>query len=337
MKVLFAHNHRYFPAPILRSRAADFAEHGIEIRSEKATSLAEIRENSDWDYDVLLLQEPPIDDAFLTAGKPVILMERVDGAQLRRCRDVLWRVAGVIKGYVFRDRLWYNEINDRAHVVMLHEADVPCQRPLYGTVPPQPQLAMEELSKIRVGYGFGALDIIGPCVAADVDLDAPRRYDVHFAGTVDYERTEVDTHRFLATQAVREWEHKYPGRTVLGQGRTIGEHEYRAGMKQSKVVLCPWGWGEATYRDYEAMALGAVVIKPDSSHVEAWPDVYQPGVACATCRPDFSDVQDVISEVVRNWESYRPMRERARKLVVDAWQPAAIAKHIAGTIKSILA
>ena len=46
-------------------------------------------------------------------------------------------------------------------------------------------------------------------------------------------------------------------------------------MKDSKIVISPFGWGEFSYRDYEAFVLGAMLMKPDMSHINTWPNLYQ--------------------------------------------------------------
>ena len=39
-------------------------------------------------------------------------------------------------------------------------------------------------------------------------------------------------------------------------------------------MLSPFGWGEICYRDFEAAIGGSVLIKPDMSHVETWPNIF---------------------------------------------------------------
>jgi hypothetical protein len=313
--------------------AAAFDRYGISMRVVRATNEEEcLAELNSW-YDVLLLQEPPVYESLLDHDRPVILLERVDGAQLRASRKYLPRVQGVIKSYRFRGLIDYNRIHDRAHINILRSAGIQCARPLYRDSWPKPQLSSESLHKLRVGYsGFGCHDILGPCVNNPVDLDTDRSCDIHFAGTVDYENTEVDAHRRLALKAVQTW----PGTSFAHAGRGVPRPVYYEGIRNSKTVLCPWGWGEATYREYEAMALGAVVIKPDTSHIVAWPDIYQAGKTYVPCKPDFSDAHEKMGHVVANWDDYRPMRELARRLVVDAWQSEAIAKRMAGLIKELV-
>jgi hypothetical protein len=350
MKVLCIYNHPEYCTPLVRSES-HFEAFGITMRivrvpiGDEATALAQL----DQPFDVLLLQEPTvksrppeqahvphvteIHEGLIECGKPVILLERVDGAQLRAARNYLDRVAGVIKSYVYRNRQDYNSVYDRAHIAMLTKSGVKCSWPLHRDDLPEP-LSDAALAKLRVGYsGFGCHAILQGCVEANVYHAAQRPCDVHFAGTVDYEGTEVDTHRRLALEAVQQW----PGMSFSSAGRGVRRGEYYDGILASKTVLCPWGWGEASYRDYEAMALGAVMIKPDTSHVESYPDIYRNGETYVPCKPDFSDAHEKIADVVENWSTYRPMRDRARKLVVDAWQPESIARRMAELIKELAA
>src|SRR5690606_40487329 len=47
-------------------------------------------------------------------------------------------------------------------------------------------------------------------------------------------------------------------------------------------------YGEVCHRDFEAMAAGAVLVKPDSSHIRTNPEIYIPGQTYVPCKPDWS-------------------------------------------------
>ena len=40
-------------------------------------------------------------------------------------------------------------------------------------------------------------------------------------------------------------------------------------------IFSPFGWGEVCYRDFEAIIAGAYLIKPNMSHIETWPNIYE--------------------------------------------------------------
>jgi hypothetical protein len=319
--------------PVQRSLGA-FSAHGIDFRLHHVKTTTEADTVLAGDYDVLLLHEKPFYKPALDCGRPVIFLERVDGAQLRNGRGYLGQITGIIKSYAFRDRGLYNRTADRYHVELLERAGIDCGRPLYVDVPLRVDLAIEQLAKIRTGYGFGAWQNMSFGATVGIDFSAPRPIDVHFAGSASniYQGTEVEAHRLLALSVADTW----PGQHVAKDGRPWPLRRYHHSILNSKCVLCPWGWGESTHRDYEAMLLGAVMVKPNTDHVESWPDIYRAGKTYIACEPDFSDAHDRIDHIVKHFDDYLPMRLLARKLILDAWPAEKIAGRLAMQIKELV-
>jgi hypothetical protein len=54
------------------------------------------------------------------------------------------------------------------------------------------------------------------------------------------------------------------------------QKRYYHELALSKIVLSPFGWGEVCHRDFEAIMAGALLLKPDMSHLKTYPDVYLP-------------------------------------------------------------
>lgn len=322
-----------FINPMCRASKA-FPQFGIDLRVQKVTTPlhAEADLADPW-HDVLLLHEAPLYEPAIEIDRPVIFLERLDGAQLRRCRPYLDRIAGVIKGYTFRNRSEYNLTYDRKHIETLHDAGVKCLKPIFCEDPPDPVLLKSERDKIRTGYGFGAWDNIGQLVDREIDFDAERPIDVQFAGTVSYEESEVEAHRLSALHAVQAW----PGVQSGIGGRPMSYKQYTREMLRSKCVLCPWGWGESTHRDYEAWMLGAVVVKPNTDYVESWPDVYRAGETYIECAPDFSDAHEKIAHITEHFDEYMTMRVVMWRLIEQAYQPYFVAGHMAEQIKALIA
>ena len=112
--------------------------------------------------------------------------------------------------------------------------------------------------------------------------------------------------------------------------------DYLHSIMLSKAVVSPWGWGEACHRDYEAMLLGTLVIKPPMDHVACWPYVYDPDLTYIECRMDFADVSDIVERVVTEWPQWRARRLAARQLALDAGEPKRVAKRIADILEGVL-
>lgn len=64
----------------------------------------------------------------------------------------------------------------------------------------------------------------------------------------------------------------------------LSEHvnykEYATQLRDTKLVVSPWGHGEYTWLDYEAIISRAVLIKPMADSLAAYPDIYDVGVTC---------------------------------------------------------
>ena len=86
---------------------------------------------------------------------------------------------------------------------------------------------------------------------------------------------------------------------------------YMAELRSSRLCFSPFGYGEVCWRDYEAVMCGAVLIKPDMSHVETEPDIFRPWQTYAPVAWDFSDLPDVAARTLRDADNSRRMAARA--------------------------
>ncbi len=322
-----------FMAPMQRTEKA-FAKFGITMKLAHVKTPKESDKALAGAYDVLLLHGKPVYEPALKCGKPIIYLERIDGAQLRSSRQHMDSIIGVIKGYAFKDRSLYNTTWDRRHVDIMYESGMRAYhgKHLHKRKLPSPLVPEDKLDRIRVGYGFGSWKNMEGPAATEFSFETPRLTDANFVGSVGYDGTEVGVHRQAALKAAKTWH----GPSVAESGRPWPLHRYHHSILRSKAVLCPWGWGESSHRDYEAMLLGAVMIKPDTDYVETWPNIYQAGKTYVVCKPDFSDAHDKIAHIAQHFDEYLPMRILARKLILDAWSDDAIAERMAGQIKELV-
>jgi len=97
---------------------------------------------------------------------------------------------------------------------------------------------------------------------------------------------------------------------------SVSQKRYNRELTRSRIVLSPFGWGELCLRDFEAVLSGALLLKPDMSHLETWPDVFSPGETYAPFSWDADNLVETAkrylddeaerSRIARNaYESYR--------------------------------
>jgi hypothetical protein len=102
----------------------------------------------------------------------------------------------------------------------------------------------------------------------------------------------------MRTQAMRAVA-ALDGVRVVCEG-TVSPAQFNKELQSSKMCFSPFGYGELCWRDIEAMAYGAVLLKPDMSHLETLPDLYEANVTYVPLAWDGSDLQEKVDWMLAN-------------------------------------
>lgn len=96
----------------------------------------------------------------------------------------------------------------------------------------------------------------------------------------------------------------------------VSSKQYARDIKRSRIAFSPFGWGEITGRDYEAVCNDCLLIKPVVDHIDVEPNIFIPGKTYVPVRWDFADLEekcryylthrDEAAEIIHNArEAYR--------------------------------
>lgn len=85
---------------------------------------------------------------------------------------------------------------------------------------------------------------------------------------------------------------------TVARGSGVHQARFLSEMRHCKVCLSPFGYGEVCWRDYEAVLTGAVLMKPDMSHIETDPDIFVPWETYVPLAWDLSDFADVLHRLL---------------------------------------
>ena len=114
----------------------------------------------------------------------------------------------------------------------------------------------------------------------------------------------------------------YPRKTVCYQRKQIRKilsnslrtnkitrRKYLTELRNSKIVISPFGFGEITLKDFETFLCGSILIKPDMSHMETYPNFFidDNAIATDTIRShawDFSDLKTLIDRILTDYDQY---------------------------------
>ena len=291
---------------------------------------------------------------------PTIIDERVDGAQIIDRLDVrelmehpdvkLW-----LKRNTFRDYKLNNTplVAGRYHYHLLNEV---------------PEFHVDavgrEVSK-AITFDMAKKIRLLPTVSVDrfayfreqkIDWNHRRPIDVMFAGLVDYEIRGTDfwddkfdlvvnatnsgveflndRHRRAAVQQLTRLRHL---RVLIGMNRSIQHDLYGPTMLRSSISISPWGFGEYGYRDYESVLAGCVMVKPDTDYVQTFaPDIYQSEKYYIACKPDFSDLPEIVERIMRDRTEAIELARRARADMLEANTPDRVFDYYLGLFREAL-
>jgi len=97
-------------------------------------------------------------------------------------------------------------------------------------------------------------------------------------------------------------------------GGTVSKKNYLSELRKSKTCVSPFGHGEICWRDFEAIISGCVLIKPNMSHLETFPNVFIENKTYVDIKWDISDIQEKIHEVLNNYNEYIECAHSAQEL-----------------------
>ena len=213
-----------------------------------------------------------------------------------------------VKKHVLRDRSRYGKETVGDTNLTDHFA------PRYGEVLPAFRFDVPAafLDKLVVGPSFCTSSLMLPRFAARPTAPTGRRrYDLHARlGGVGqgnwYEKMRTDS--LAAVQALE-------GRIRPTPYGRIHKRHYMRELQGSLLCFSPFGYGEVCWRDYEAAYAGALLIKPDMSHIETAPDIFLAGQTYLPCAWDFSDLGDVVERGLADATLRREMIAQAYGLL----------------------
>jgi len=268
---------------------------------------------------------------------PVIVIEKFDSANIGHLKELenknllaLWKIAK-FKDY---ETNFLPRYKGRYHSYLIMKDRSDFKEDLIRT---NKKIDKDILSKVQVPNNYAHYTTTKNVLKFDLNVKSNRNFDVHFLGTTMYDACEVDSpisiHRMTCLRKLNSLKHF---KKMVNSGRPLGKEEYVRSLFDSKIVISPWGCGELCYRDFEALAAGCILVKPDTSFVETWPNIFINKVTYFPCRVDFEDLEFIVSDILSKWETYNDIRIQNRKIIEEARKPEIIAVRFKNLVEKVL-
>lgn len=165
--------------------------------------------------------------------------------------------------------------------------------------------------KLWIGTHFAFSDHMLPYFLGDFPA-GPRDIDLHariaVKGTPWYTAMRQEA---LDKVVALENSHR-----VVCQGR-VSRKEYFGELFRAKLCFSPFGYGEVCWRDFEAMFTGSLLLKPEMSHLDCYPEVFLPNETYVPLAWDLSDFEEKVAYYLDHEAEREAIARRAFEVLRD--------------------
>jgi len=121
----------------------------------------------------------------------------------------------------------------------------------------------------------------------------------------------------------------------LENGIRVSQEEYYNRISSAKILLAPYGYGEMAPRDLDAAQFGAILIKPNMSYVDTYPNPFIEDETYIACNHDYSDLQEKIEKILGNYNDYLYIIENARRKFSELFTQENVAVQFYNIVKNL--
>lgn len=186
------------------------------------------------------------------------------------------------------------------------------------------QVPEGHLDKILSGWNLGErkdfkrklfISRLQPSIFSRKNIDVSCRVRI----PQDLTNSYYGKQRILALEALEPLaeDYKLAANFEFNEVSKISSRQYKNELKRSRIALSPFGWGEQTWRDFEAICFGALLVKPSMEHIDTYPNIYIPGETYVPIEWDFSDLHEKCRFYLENPDETARIVNNARQLYIN--------------------
>jgi hypothetical protein len=234
-----------------------------------------------------------------------------------------------LKKQIYKDKSLYqkNFYGGRIFTDFYHKSfDITDEQPFNQFYPLDPDFA----GKLQLSWNIGLGDMYSAFskksllrrrladfwnVNYNVPFFSPKKkkpIDIFLRTSANLNRASVSFQRRETIKRLKEILGKNKEITGDINGERLSDKVFRKTMADTKILPSPFGWGELGVRDYEAFIYGALLLKPDISHMATWPDIFKEGITYQHFDWDFSNLESLIVELLDNTGKRREIAQQGQ-------------------------
>jgi hypothetical protein len=128
---------------------------------------------------------------------------------------------------------------------------------------------------------------------------------------------------------------KLDGRFRIAYRGRVSRRQYFEELASSKLCFSPFGYGEVCWRDFEAMSTGALLLKPDMSHLRLVGDFFRPYETYIPLSWDLSDLADKVAHYIHHDSERESIARNAFEFLRDRYRQKEFLQEIVPLWRSL--
>ncbi len=174
----------------------------------------------------------------------------------------------------------------------------------------------EFLSKINYSWNIGIEDKIYSLIPSNLEPEK-KTIDIVCRALSDNKSDWREPFRKPAIEKINLLKNTF---TVLASSKRVSNLEYRKELSLSKICVSPYGYGEVCWRDFEAILFGCLLVKPDMSHINTWPNVYIKNQTYVSIERDFSNLEEVCKYYLTKPDERLRITKNAKEVLLESFK-----------------
>ncbi len=95
----------------------------------------------------------------------------------------------------------------------------------------------------------------------------------------------------------------------------LNRKQYYDVLRNSKVCVGAYGWGEVCYREFEATICGVAFMTADMSNIDTWPNIYLKGETYLPYDLDFKNLNENLNSLISDVNLRKRLVENSRTIL----------------------
>lgn len=125
----------------------------------------------------------------------------------------------------------------------------------------------------------------------------------------------------LRAPAIRALEAVAGRWTVAIPRQRVSQADYDRELRDARICVSPFGYGELCWRDFEAIMAGCLLVKPNMAHIRTAPDLFVAGETYVPVAWDYADLETACAPYLADEDARLAIVRRAQARLIEALSP----------------